>query len=41
MGKDAPQDFNLEVSLDGERLGATGIKALLSGGDGLQLIRGR
>jgi non-specific serine/threonine protein kinase len=41
LGTDALLDFSMEVTLDGERLGATEIKALLSGGDGLQLIRGR
>ena len=40
LGKDALLDFSMEVSLDGERLGAAEIKALLAGGDGLQLIRG-
>lgn len=41
LGKDALLDFSMEVSLDGERLSAAEIKALLSAGDGLQLIRGR
>ncbi len=41
LGTDALLDFNLEVTLDGERLSATEIKALLSGANGLQLIRGR
>jgi superfamily II DNA or RNA helicase len=41
LGLDTLLDFNMEVSLDGERLSASEIKALLSGGDGLQLIRGR
>jgi superfamily II DNA or RNA helicase len=41
LGKDALLDFNMEVSLDGERLNASEVKALLAGGDGLQLIRGR
>ena len=41
LGTDALLDFSMEVSLEGERLSATEIKALLSGGDGLQLIRGR
>ena len=41
LGTDALLDFSMEVTLDGERLTATEIKALLSGGSGLQLIRGR
>ncbi|HEX9277844.1 MAG TPA: DEAD/DEAH box helicase [Casimicrobiaceae bacterium] len=41
LGKDALLDFSMEVTLDGERLSATEIKALLSGGNGLQFIRGR
>ena len=41
LGTDALLDFSMEVSLDGERLSAAEIKALLSGGNGLQLIRGR
>ena len=41
LGKDALLDFSMEVTLDGERLGAAEIKALLDGTDGLQLIRGR
>jgi non-specific serine/threonine protein kinase len=41
LGTNALLDFSMEVTLDGERLSATEIKALLSGGDGLQLIRGR
>lgn len=41
LGKDALLDFSMEVTLDGERLSAAEIRALLSGGNGLQLIRGR
>ena len=41
LGKDALLDFSMEVTLDGERLSAAEIKALLTGGDGLQLLRGR
>ena len=41
LGKDALLDFSMEVTLDGERLSAAEIKALLAGGDGLQLLRGR
>jgi superfamily II DNA or RNA helicase len=41
LGKDALLDFSMEVSLDGERLSAAEIKALLAAGDGLQLLRGR
>lgn len=41
LGKDALLDFSMEVTLDGERLGAAEIKALLQSTDGLQLLRGR
>ncbi len=41
LGRDALLDFKMEVTLDGEQLSAADIKALLAGGDGLQLIRGR
>jgi non-specific serine/threonine protein kinase len=41
LGKEALLDFSMEMTLDGERLDAAEIKALLAGGDGLQLIRGR
>ena len=41
LGKDALLDFKIEVTLEGERLDAKDIKALLAGSDGLQLIRGR
>jgi len=41
LGKDALLDFRMEVTLDGERLTAGEIVRLLSGSDGLQLIRGR
>jgi SNF2 family DNA or RNA helicase len=39
--KDALLDFSMEVTLDGERLNAAEIKALLKSTEGLQLIRGR
>jgi superfamily II DNA or RNA helicase len=41
LGKDALLDFSMEVSLDGEHLGASEVRNLLKGADGLQLIRGR
>ena len=41
LGTDALLDFSVEMTLDGERLDAAEIKALLAGGHGLQLIRGR
>jgi superfamily II DNA or RNA helicase len=41
LGKDALLDFNMDVTLDGETLSAVEMEALLSGGNGLQLIRGR
>jgi non-specific serine/threonine protein kinase len=41
LGMDALLDFNVEVTLEGEQLGADDIKALLKGVDGLQLIRGK
>ena len=41
LGKDALLDFNMDVSLDGESLSEAEVEALLEGGDGLQLIRGR
>ncbi|MGH6637090.1 MAG: DEAD/DEAH box helicase [Polaromonas sp.] len=41
LGKEALLDFSMEVSLAGERLSASELKALLKSGDGLQFIRGR
>ena len=41
LGKDALLDFRMEVTLDGERLTATEIAALLEASDGLHLVRGR
>ncbi len=41
LGQGALLDFNMELTLDGERLSAAEIKNLLAGSDGLQLIRGR
>lgn len=40
LGPGALLDFNMELTLDGERLSAAEIKKLLAGSDGLQLIRG-
>lgn len=41
LGKEALLDFKMDVSLDGESLSEAELQALLAGGDGLQLIRGR
>ena len=41
LGHDALLDFNMQVSLDGETLDSAEVEALLAGGDGLQLLRGR
>jgi len=41
LGTDALLDFNMHVTLDGERLDSADIEALLAGGDGLQWLRGR
>jgi superfamily II DNA or RNA helicase len=41
LGMAALLDFSMEVTLDGERLSAAEIHALLKSVDGLQLIRGR
>jgi superfamily II DNA or RNA helicase len=41
LGKDALLDFRMEVTLDGEKLTAAEIRELLSGSDGLALVRGR
>ncbi len=41
LGASALLDFDVEVTLDGERLSATDIRKLLAGTEGLQLIRGR
>ena len=41
LGMDALLDFSMEVTLDGERLSAAEIKALMRGVEGLQLLRGR
>jgi non-specific serine/threonine protein kinase len=41
LGMDALLDFSMEVTLDGERLSAAEIKALMQGVEGLQLLRGR
>jgi superfamily II DNA or RNA helicase len=40
LGKDALLDFHVELTLGGERLTATEIRALLKGSDGLQFLRG-
>ena len=41
LGQDALLDFRMEVTLDGERLTAAEIRALLAQSDGLALVRGR
>ena len=41
LGKDALLDFDMQITLDGERLTAAEIKKLLAGADGLQWLRGR
>jgi hypothetical protein len=41
LGQDALLDFQMEVTLDGERLTAAEIEELLSKSDGLALVRGR
>ena len=41
LGADALLDFQMEVTLDGERLTAAEIKTLLASSDGLHLVRGR
>jgi superfamily II DNA or RNA helicase len=41
MGMDALLDFQMEVTLDGERLSAGEIKQLLAHSDGLVLVRGK
>jgi non-specific serine/threonine protein kinase len=41
LGKDALLDFRMEVTLDGETLAPAEVKALLTGTDGLALIRGQ
>jgi non-specific serine/threonine protein kinase len=41
LGKDALLDFQVELTLDEERLTAAEIRALLKGSDGLQFLRGR
>jgi non-specific serine/threonine protein kinase len=41
LGLDALLDFQMAVTLDGERLTAAEIAALLKGAEGLQLVRGR
>ncbi len=41
LGQDALLDFNMRVSLDGQALDPAEIDALLTGGEGLQLLRGR
>jgi SNF2-related domain/SNF2 Helicase protein/Helicase conserved C-terminal domain len=41
LGMDALLDFKMELTLDGERLSAAEVKALLKSVEGLQLIRGR
>jgi superfamily II DNA or RNA helicase len=41
LGQNALLDFQMEVTLDGERLTATEIRELLAKSDGLALVRGR
>ncbi|WP_296914054.1 SNF2 helicase-associated domain-containing protein [Polaromonas sp.] len=41
LGRDALLDFKVEVSLEGELLGAAELSELLKRGDGFQLLRGR
>src|SRR5262245_26135307 len=41
LGTDALLDFNMDVTLAGERLTADEVAALLAASDGLQLVRGR
>ncbi|HSV48416.1 MAG TPA: DEAD/DEAH box helicase [Ramlibacter sp.] len=41
LGQDALLDFDMAVTLDGDELSASEVKALLKGTDGLRLIRGR
>ncbi len=41
LGQDALLDFQMEVTLDGERLTAAEIRQLLEKSDGLALVRGR
>ncbi len=41
LGADALLDFQMEVTLDGERLTAAEIRALLASSNGLHLVRGR
>jgi hypothetical protein len=41
VGLDALLDFQVAVTLDGEKLSKQEIEALLAGSDGLQLLRGR
>ena len=41
VGKDALLDFQMEVTLEGERLSAAEIRELLKNSEGLALIRGR
>ena len=41
LGRDALLDFQVELTLEDERLTAAEIRALLKGSDGLQFLRGR
>src|SRR5207245_10272273 len=41
LGADALLDFQMEVTLDGERLTAAEIEKLLASSDGLHFVRGR
>ncbi len=41
LGREALLDFDVQVTLDGERLSGDDIRQLLAGADGLQWLRGR
>jgi superfamily II DNA or RNA helicase len=41
LGAEALLDFEMEITLDGERLSAAEVQTLLAGADGLQFVRGR
>lgn len=41
LGMDALLDFNMSITLGGDKLSAAEIKALLKSGEGLQLLRGQ
>ena len=41
LGRDSLLDFDMQITLDGERLSAAEVKKLLAGAEGLQWLRGR